>query len=119
MEFCETDGTLLKLKCNDGYTAYECKMCGFKKSYDGNVMYSTNTNNIDNFACLFINYYSKFDYCLKVDTNFCNNCNDNSQFVYYQHDKYNMRGLYMCKTCNTVYTKDKNKTMKELYQINC
>ena len=125
MNFCTECGNMLYIKVSQAEEKnliYYCRKCGFEKISinEDNIcvskMYLTKQRNkIYNM----INEFTKLDPTLPRITNMkCPNLNCTSnteeeisppEIIYLRYDDINMRFIYLCSICDTIWKLDKNK----------
>jgi len=121
MEFCDVCENMLFLTppSDDQPLMHACKKCGFEKDVDTNVIYSMSLLKKEQHYTSAINQYTKLDPTLpRIDTIPCpkegcmNGPSDgplSRGIVYVRYDDVELKYVYICPLCDTVWKNNKKK----------
>ena len=116
MEFCEICENMYYLTTKEEDLVYQCKKCGNEKPASSSVVSSISFSKREQYTSI-INKYTKLDPTLpRINTILCPNvdCETNTknkerEIIYIRYDDTNMKYVYLCSSCDTVWKVSEDK----------
>lgn len=115
MEFCPVCQNLFYLKTVDKVLFHTCKKCGNEKEITGTTsIFQQNFTKSNQGYESKINKYTKLDptlpriYTLPCPNDSCeNHTKENPEIIYVRYDSINLKYVYLCPLCDTVWKTEK------------
>lgn len=121
MHFCSSCQNMYYIRMNEDANKllYYCRNCGNEDesiTFENTTILNTDVSNSSQKFSHIINKYTKLDPTLpRIDKILCPNteCNTNKknepkEIIYIRYDNVNMKYIYLCSTCDTVWNTDEN-----------
>ena len=121
MKFCDKCDNMFYIKLNDNSLEYYCRKCGNVDktiTQEGVCVIDTKFKNKEQTFDHIINKYTKLDptlprlYNIKCPCAICKTndvgAKDPAEVIYLRYDDVNLKYVYICNTCDTMWKTDDN-----------